>query len=407
MNRKLQAALWLVGATVGVSLGMYVMNNQRPRPEEVVVGRGRIILRIAGNGRVEGASEEIRVSSKIPGRIRTMTVDQGDRVSKGQILVVLDNDDYRARVETERAALEKAEAHLRLLRSGARPEEREQARAALDEATAVAETARRNYERLSQLFDRGVISLEDLDRADRERKTAEARLEATRQRYQQVLSGSRPEEIAAAEAEVRLARARLAEAEAAYENTFIRSPIEGVVIRRFMRPGESIRFETVGMPILSIADTSALRVRAEIDETDVAWVAIGQQATVTADAYRGEVFTGRVVHVAPSVGRKTLFSDEPAEKRDTEILEILIDLDPPSRPLMIGLRVEVVIEVLHKENVLVVPAGAVFRRDGRSFVMKKTATGWQPHPITVGATDGVNVEVRDGVSDGEIVRRTP
>lgn len=407
MSKRVAVALWIVAGAATIFLGMFLVNNHRLSGEEVQVRRGEIILRIAANGRVEGATEEIRVSSKIPGRIKTITVDEGDRVTRGQILVVLDNEDYRARVETERALLEKAEAHLKLLRSGARREEIEQARAAVDEARAIFEAARRDYERLLQLFHRGVISRDHLDRAEREMRTARARQQAAEQRLQQVLTWFRPEEIAAAEAEVRLARARLAEAEANYQNTFLRAPITGIVTKKFMKAGESIRFETVGLPILSLVDTSALRVRAEIDETDVAKVAVGQRAYITADAYREEVFTGRVVHVAPSLGRKTLFSDEPSEKRDTEILEVLIELDPPARPLKIGLRVEVTIEVLRKENVLVIPARAVIRKNGRTFVLKRTPTGWREHAVRLGESDGVNTEVLDGLTEGDIVRRFP
>lgn len=407
MSKRVAVALWIVAGAATIFLGMFLVNNHRLSGEEVQVRRGEIILRIAANGRVEGATEEIRVSSKIPGRIKTITVDEGDRVTRGQILVVLDNEDYRARVETERALLEKAEAHLKLLRSGARREEIEQARAAVDEARAIFEAARRDYERLLQLFHRGVISRDHLDRAEREMRTARARQEGAEQRLQQVLTWFRPEEIAAAEAEVRLARARLAEAEANYQNTFLRAPITGIVTKKFMKAGESIRFETVGLPILSLVDTSALRVRAEIDETDVAKVAVGQRAYITADAYREEVFTGRVVHVAPSLGRKTLFSDEPSEKRDTEILEVLIELDPPARPLKIGLRVEVTIEVLRKENVLVIPARAVIRKNGRTFVLKRTPTGWREHAVRLGESDGVNTEVLDGLTEGDIVRRFP
>lgn len=407
MSKRVAVALWIVAGAATIFLGMFLVNNHRLSGEEVQVRRGEIILRIAANGRVEGATEEIRVSSKIPGRIKTITVDEGDRVTRGQILVVLDNEDYRARVETERALLEKAEAHLKLLRSGARREEIEQARAAVDEARAIFEAARRDYERLLQLFHRGVISRDHLDRAEREMRTARARQEGAEQRLQQVLTWFRPEEIAAAEAEVRLARARLAEAEANYQNTFLRAPITGIVTKKFLKAGESIRFETVGLPILSLVDTSALRVRAEIDETDVAKVAVGQRAYITADAYREEVFTGRVVHVAPSLGRKTLFSDEPSEKRDTEILEVLIELDPPARPLKIGLRVEVTIEVLRKENVLVIPARAVIRKNGRTFVLKRTPTGWREHAVRLGESDGVNTEVLDGLTEGDIVHRFP
>jgi len=406
MKWKLISAFLAVSAIVIISLGMYFVRNNSHPGVSVRVRRGTIDWRISANGRTEGVSEEIRLSSKIPGRIQTISVEEGDRVKRGQILVILENDEYRARVEIERASLERAEAALRLLQEGAREEEKEQAKAAVEEARAIAENARASYARIKSLYDRGVVSKDELDRADRELKTAEAKLASASQRYKQVLAGSRPEEISAAQADVRLARGRLAEAEANYENTILRSPIDGVVLKRFMRPGESIRFEMVGMPILSLTDDSRIMVRAEIDETDVAKVKIGQEAFVTAEAYRGETFTGKVVRIGGALGRKSIFSDNPTDKKDTEILEVLIELDPTSAArLKLGLRVDVTIQIVKKENVLLVPAKAVYRRQTEHCVKLKTEKGWIEKEVKIGARDEMNVEIVEGLTEGDIVLR--
>jgi len=394
--------------TLLASLGMYLIRNHRDSPPTVSVRRGRIHWRIAANGRVEGASEEIRLGFTVPGRLRAIFVEEGERVRRGQVLAELENAEQWARVEAERALLAKAEAQLALLRAGARAEEKEQARAALEEARAVAEHAEAAYQRARRLHERGILSREELERAEREWRTAHARWEAARQQYERILAGSRSEEIAAAEAEVRIARARVREAEAQYESTRLRAPCDGLILRRFMRPGEIVRPEMLGQPVLSMADDSRLRVRAEIDETDVAKIRLGAPAFITADAYRGDVFTGHVVKIGAAVGRKTLLSDDPAEKRDREVLETWIELDPAARGrLVIGLRVDVLIELARRENVLIIPTSAVITREGRSFVKVRHGDRWIERPVRLGARDEMHVEVLEGLAEGEVILKTP
>jgi HlyD family secretion protein len=390
------------------SLGMYVVRNHRNALPTAHVRRGMIHWRIAAHGRVEGASEEIQLSFKIPGRIRAVFVEEGERVRRGQVLAELENDEQLARVEAERALLAKAEAQLAVLRAGARLEEKEHARAVLEEARAVAEHAEAAYHRAQRLYERGILSREELDRAEREWRTARARQEAARQQYERAFAGNRPEEIAAAEAEVQWARARLREAEAHVENTRLRAPCDGIILRRFVRPGEIVRPETLGHPILTMADDARLRVRAEIDETDVAKIRLGAPALITADAYRGEVFTGRVVRIGAAVGRKTLFGDDPAEKRDREILETWIELDPAARGrLVIGLRVDVIIELAKKENTLIIPKSAVFIRNGQPFVKVRQGHQWTERPVRLGERDDMHVEVLEGLAEGDVILISP
>ena len=398
----------LVALAMVVSLGMYIIRNHRDAPPTVRVRRGMIHWRIAAHGRVEGASEEILLSFKLPGRIRALYVEEGARVRVGQVLAELENTEQLARLEAERALLAKAEAQLALLRAGARAEERERARAAVEEARAVREHAEAAYQRAKRLQERGILSRQELDLAEREWRTAHARWEAARQQYARLLAGSRPEEIAAAEAEVHLARARVREAEAHYENTRLRAPRDGIILRCFMRAGEVVRPETLGQPVLSMADDSRLRVRAEVDETDVAKIRLGAPAFITADAYRGETFTGRVIKIGAAVGRKTMMSDDPAEKRDREVLETWVELDPSARGrLVIGLRVDVIIELARRENVLIIPRSAVFARQGRTFVKVRQGDRWIERPVRLGQHDEMHVEVREGLAEGDVILKTP
>ena len=138
-----------------------------------------------------------------------------------------------------------------------------------------------------------------------------------------------------------MARADEAEAQALLERSFIRSPIDGIVLRRLRRTGEAVS-DQPPTPILWIGDRSHLRVRAEIDETDVAEVRLGQRAYVTADAYGEQQFWGTIIRVGERMGRKMIQTDRPAERVDTQVLEVLIDLNRGTS-FPIGLRVDVFI----------------------------------------------------------------
>ena len=123
------------------------------------------------------------------------------------------------------------------------------------------------------------------------------------------------------------------------EKTRIRAPIDGIILRRHLRAGESLAVSPTPTAIVSMADVSQLRVRMDVDETDIADVRVGQRAWVTADAFGARRFAGHVVRVGSMLGRKNVQTDAPAERQDNKVLETLIALDP-GHPLRVGLRVD-------------------------------------------------------------------
>ncbi len=293
---------------------------------------------IAAAGRVEPVSEEIRVSAEVSGKLQTVLVEEGDRVAQGQVVAQLENTDYRARVASAEAMLRENEAALRRTVNGARAEERREALATLKAAEAVLENARIEAERRRQLAVQGVISREEADRYEREFRVARARHDEAQQRYALVEADAREEDRSRAEAEVALARARLQEARALLEKTLVRSPVSGVVLRKHHKAGESVSTQ-FDSPIVTVADDSKLRVRMDVDETDVGKIRLGQQAYVTADAFQGRKFRGRVIRIGRVLGKKNIRTDEPTERIDTKILETLVELDD-GRELPLGLRVD-------------------------------------------------------------------
>jgi len=294
---------------------------------------------VAGPGRVEPVSEDIKLGSELNGKLKSVLVDEGDRVRAGQVLAELANDDYRAQVASDEAQVKEKEAELRKVVNGARAEERREAQAAVTEAQAVMETARSDMDRRRQLFVEGVISREEAERYEREYKVAKARYDAAAQHYAFVDEPAREEDRSRAEADVAQVRAQAEADRARYEKTFIRAPLNAVVLRRYHRAGESVtNSSNAPDPIFALGDTGKLRVRVDVDEVDVSKLRLGQRAYVTADAYGQRQFWGRVVQVGQELGRKNIRTEEPTERVDTKILEALVELDD-GHPLPIGLRV--------------------------------------------------------------------
>jgi HlyD family secretion protein len=371
---------------------------------EVRVERGAIDAHFAARGRVEGAtSQEIKLAARTFGRLLEVSVNDGDPVHKGQVVAVLENRDAKGRVEEARAGLARSQAALEKLLNGARPEERSAAKAEMDEAQAAAQNARQQFERVQKLFhEGGIVSQAALDQAERDLKVTQARLESLKQRYQLIMAPPRTEDVAAARADVELARARVTQAEDYYDNTFIRSPVEGVVVKRFMNPGESISYESLYQPVITVTDTTHMTVRAEIDETDIGKIQVGQRAEIHCDAFPGRTFAGRVVRISGGLGKKNIRTDNPLEKVDTDVLESFVEVKPGS-PLRVGLRVDLYFPLERKENVLVIPRRAVEMRDGVAKVRVKFAAGVSQVPVRVGIQDGLNIEIAEGLKEGDVV----
>jgi ABC exporter DevB family membrane fusion protein len=294
---------------------------------------------VVAPGRVEPVSEEIDVAAELGGRLKRVIVRTGDSVAAGQLLAELDNDALKARVALAMAQVQQREAALRRVVNGARPEERAEGFARVKQAEAIVRNAKAELERRNALAGRGFASTEEAQRLERVFEVARADLEAAEQQYALLSNPPREEDLAMAHAELALAEAQLSEATARLQSSFVRAPIAGTVLRVHRKAGEAVS-DVRETPILTMGDTSTLRIRAEVDETDVAKVRVGQRAYVQADAFGTQRFYGKVVEVGPGLGSKRIRSDVAGERLDVKILETLIELEKQDR-LLPGLRVDV------------------------------------------------------------------
>lgn len=293
---------------------------------------------VAAPGLVEPIGEEREIGSQVIGIIREMRIEENDKVVAGQIIAVIDNNEQVARLASARAELAQRKAELDRVINGARAEERREARAAVKETEANLDLARREYERRLPLTRSGTSTQAALDQATSALNATEAHRVVMSERLAMMEAGSRTEDVEAARALVGLAEANVALAEALLEKTFIRSPVTGSVLRRYRAAGEAVG-NMPPTPVAVVGDLSRLRVRAEVDETDVGRVAVGQRVEVNADAYPNRRFGGTVYRVSSRLGGKTVQTGRPADRVDTKVLQVLIDLDAGTT-LPIGLRVD-------------------------------------------------------------------
>ena len=340
--KRFNIVLLAAGVLFVLSMANLLRNRGREVSASAPSARSVSSTLITAPGRVEAVSEEIRVSSELSGRLRAVRVEEGDRVQRGQVLAEIENDDYRARVAAAEAELAQREAALRRTVNGARTQERREAEASTQAAKAVLDNAKSEAERRRGLADRNVISRDEADRYERGYQVARAQYEQAAQHFALIDAEAREEDRAHAEAAVATARAQLAEARAYLEKSYIRAPIGGVILRKLRHNGESVSTQ-FDSPVITMADDSVLRVRLDVDESDVSKLRVGQRAYATAEAYGTHKFWGRVICVGGILGKKNVRTDEPSEHVDTKILETLVELEP-GQALPLGLRVDAYVQ---------------------------------------------------------------
>lgn len=298
--------------------------------------------RIAAGGLVEPVNEERVIIPQISGRLQRVLIEEGDSVSAGQLIAEIENAELRAAMATAAAEVDLRQAELDALKNGARAEEIAVAAASLAAADAAARLAAETFKRNQPLLADGRISQSRFDEVRAAADTATAERARAAASLALLRAGARSEDVRAAEARLAAAHAERQRAEALFEKSQVRSPVDGIVLKRDLREGETV-VALSPLPLARIGDTRQLHVRADIDELDIDRIRVGQSAEIRSDAFGDRRFAGKVIHVSQRMGRRNLSSGDPAEKQDAKILEALILLDGhPALP--VGLRVDVFID---------------------------------------------------------------
>ncbi len=255
------------------------------------------------------AAHKIEVASKVVGRVAWIGVEKGDKVTAGQPIVRLEDDEYRAQLQQARGRLMALEARLQELLNGSRPEEIAVAKANLEQAKADLENARINLERTRKLAAEQVFSQEALDNAQAAYNAQLARVRALDRTYELVRIGPRQEQIDAVRGEIEEAKGRLAFFETQLKNTLITAPVSGTILEREVEVGEYVTTSFVGERgakgyVVSLADLGHLQVELDINQNDFAKLDRRQRGIVTTDAYPDREYEGVIEEIAPEANRQ-------------------------------------------------------------------------------------------------------
>lgn len=359
--------LAVLALTGGLSYSYLSQFFRSPQPQPTLAPPVR---QIGALGRLEPASEVIKLSAPLAldgDRVRELRVRTGDWVQAGQVIAVMDSQSrLQAALQQAEARVATAEARLTQVRAGAKTGEIAAQQAALvrlraelqgQQATQAAEIARwqaevdkatADLERFQALFQQGVVAAATLDEKQLARQTAQAQLrQAQAQRDQSrratlaqieqaqatlnQIAEVRPVDVQAAQREVDEARAALAQAQTELAQAEIRAPIAAQVLKIHAHPGEKLG----DAGLVDLAQTAQMVAVAEVYQSDIAAIQLGQPAQITGD-FAGEL-QGTVAEIGLQVLRQNVFSNEPGENLDQRVIEVKIRLSPSDSQKVAGL----------------------------------------------------------------------
>src|SRR6202522_2006725 len=257
------------------------------------------------------AHHTINVNSKVTGRLAWIGVEKGDKVKEGQVLVRLEDDEFRASYEQAKGALENARAYLQELQNGSRAEEVQQAQHNLDEARATLLNDKLTLDRTKELSAGGVVSRQALDDATAKFDSDQQRVNSLDKASQLMTIGPRIEEIARARGSVAQAQGLADYEKSQLDATVIRAPVTGTILDRTAEKGELITAQfasaAAGGPqgsVVSLADLNDLQVELDIAQADFARLGPNQKAIVTTDTYPDKTYDGVIAQISPEANRQ-------------------------------------------------------------------------------------------------------
>lgn len=359
----------IVAALLGIAAFAWWLTRPQPlavrtvAAREVATGSGSARTVLNASGYVT-ARREATVSSKVTGKVLEVLVEEGLKVSAGQILARLDDTNTRASLELARAQLESA-------------------RTALEETRVRLGEAERERTRQHQLAERGVATAADFDRADSAAKATAARL-------------------AQLTTEVTVAERGLAVWQQQLDDAVIRAPFAGIVTSKNAQPGEMISPMSSGgftrTGICTIVDMDSLEIEIDVNESYINRVASGQPVEATLDAYPDWKIPCKVIAIIPTADR---------QKSTVRVRVGFDQLDPRILP-------EMSVKVAFRENAaaanvpsaarsVLVPAAAVRQEGGRDLVFVAASGRAERRAVSVAGTRGADTEILAGIAAGERV----
>jgi HlyD family secretion protein len=318
------------------------------------------------------AHHKISVNSKVTGRVAWIGVEKGDKVKEGQVLVRLEDQEFRAQYEQARGAVESFKARLLQNEHGSRPEEIQQADHNLSEARATAMNDKINLDRARNLFTQGVTSKQSLDDASARYDASQQRMNSLEQALQLAKLGPRSEEVQRARGDLQQAEGQMAYAKSQLDATVIRAPVSGTILERTAEKGELVTAQFAsgaeGGPrgsVVALADLEDIQVELDIAQDDFAKLSPKQEGIITLYAFKDRSYKGEIAEMSPEANR---------QKATVQVKVQILKPDSYLRPEMnatVQFKAKANDEKndVTKQTYVFVPTAALRDKDGTKFVL--------------------------------------
>jgi len=343
------------------------------------------------------AHHRISVNSKVTGRVKWIGVEKGDKVKEGQVLVKLEDDEFRAQYLQAKGAYESAKARYEAAKNGSRPEEIQRSQHDLDQAKAQLADDKANLERIRPLVQQGVFSRQQLDDAVARYEGSVQKVNSLQRTFDLTKIGPRQEDIDSARGQMIQAQGQMDYAKSQLDATEIKAPVTGTILDRTAEKGELIlaQFASSAGSVVSLADLNDLQVELDISQDDFSKLATKPKAIVTTDAYPDKHYQGEIAEISPEGNR---------QKATVQVKVQILKPDSFLRP-----EVNATVQFVSDEKPaqqqqasagVVVPTAAVRDVNGKKIVLidyKDHATAREVHVISTRS----NGYLVDGLTGGE------
>lgn len=267
----------------------------------------------------EFEATEVRVSGKLPGRILEFKIKEGSSVSKGDTLVIIDSPEIYAKLDQAQAAQDAAQAMSSKAQNGTRKEQKAGALDQLEMAQAAESFAKKTYNRMNNLYQKGVISAQKFDEVEAQYKASVSRTKAARSQYEMALNGAQKEDKLAAVAQVNRARGAVNEASSYLNETRLVAPISGEISDIFPKAGELVGS---GSPIMSIVDLNDIWITFNVREDLLNKIKIGDILTAKVPALGNKEIKIKINYIKALGSYATWKATKLTDEYDTRTFEV-------------------------------------------------------------------------------------
>ncbi len=385
-----------------VFASLFSVDKTIPPEKLAKVEIGSIAKSVVAIGKVEPLSK-VEIKSKASGLIKYLSVNAGDKVKEGQLLVELDKETLDAQLKEARAFLAAAEGKLQEVESAGRTLKAGLHKAQLEAENKDYDFMVTEFARRKELFSQGLIPKSELDSVEQKLKSTELTKKtlAAAVTVKEAEIEQNKKSIQTAQAEIMQAQAQLERAEENLKYASIRSPISGVVLSREVEVGDAVssilQLGSNATLIMTLGDVQEVYVKGRVDETDIGVVKVGQPVRITVDAYKNRAFQGKVFRIAPMGVEKdnvTRFEVRVSILNDIELLKVNMSTNA-----------EIILE--EHRDVLLIPESSLIYNEKRETSVEvpdpASRTGRRQVAVKIGLGNGSRAEVLEGLKKGEQV----